>query len=109
MLAFRGHDESKLSSNRGNFLELMKLLGGYSHELRSFLDKDSITYTFHDPQNELIECIFKEVRKEIRKRIEGSNFISVVMDDTSDTSNVEQTAVSDTLFTTVKLASICQA
>ena len=93
-LAFRGHDESKLSSNRGNFLELMELLGGYSHELRSFLDKEAITYTSHDPQNELIECIFKEVRKEIQKRIEGSQFIAVMMDDTSDTSNVEQSAVS---------------
>ena len=49
-LAFRRHAEDKSSSNRGNFLELMDLLGGYSQELRVFLDKERITYTSHDPQ-----------------------------------------------------------
>lgn len=42
-LAFRGHDESVPSSNRGNFLELIDLLGNYSHELRSFLDQGHVT------------------------------------------------------------------
>ena len=93
-LAFRGHDESKSSSNRGNFLELMDLLGEYSSELRSFLDKETITYTSHDPQNDLIECVYEEVKTEIQKRIDNSNFIAVMMDDTSDCSNIEQSAVS---------------
>ena len=93
-LAFRGHDEKKLSSNRGNFLELMELLGSYSHDLRSFLDKDWITCTSHEPQNELIECITKEVRQEIQRRMDNSRFVSVTMDDTSDTSNVGQSVVS---------------
>eukprot|EP00795_Rhopilema_esculentum_P016293 gene16293-biopygen5543 len=93
-LAFRAHDESKLSSNRGNFLELLELLGAYSHELRLFLDKDHITYTSHEPQNELIECIFKEVQQEIQKRIDSSKYVAVMMDDTTDISNVEQSAVS---------------
>ena len=53
-LAFRGHDESKASSNRGNFIELMELLASYSHELRSFLDNERVTYTSHEPQNDLI-------------------------------------------------------
>ena len=65
-LAFRGHDESKLSSNRGNFLELMDLVACYSHELCSFLDKEHVTYTSHDPQNDLINCITEEVRSEIQ-------------------------------------------
>ena len=42
-LAFRGHSESKDSANRGNFLELMDVLSEYSHELRTFLDKEHIT------------------------------------------------------------------
>ena len=93
-LAFRAHDESKRSSNRGNFLELMDLLACYSHELRSFLDKEHVTYTSHDPQNDLIDCIAEEVRSEIQNRIHTSNFIAIMMDDTSDISNVEQSAVS---------------
>ena len=93
-LAFRGHDESKCSSNKGNFIELMDLLGDYSSELRSFLDKERITYTSHEPQNDLIECVYEEVKTEIQKRIDNSNFIAVMMDDTSDCSNIEQSAVS---------------
>ena len=93
-LAFRGHDESKLSSNRGNFIELLQLLSGYSNELSTFLDEDRTTYTSHEPQNELIECIYKEVRAEIQGRIDNSRFLAVMMDDTSDISNVEQSAVS---------------
>ena len=33
--------------HRGNFVELLDVLGGYSHDLRSFLDDDRITYTSH--------------------------------------------------------------
>ena len=36
-LAFRGHNESKDCLNRGNFLEMMDLLGDYSNDLRMFL------------------------------------------------------------------------
>ena len=93
-LAFRGHDESRDCSNRGNFLEMMDLLGDYSHELRMFLDAERITYTSHEPQNQLIECIYHEVRGEIHNRINNSKFISILMDDTSDLSNTEQSAIS---------------
>eukprot|EP00794_Sanderia_malayensis_P002228 gene2228-2538_t len=93
-LAFRGHDEARDSPNRGNFLQLLEMLGNYSNDLRHFLDNDKITYTSHGPQNELIECIYEEVKQEIQTRIDTSKFISVMMDDTSDASNVEQSAVS---------------
>ena len=93
-LAFRGHDESRMFFNRGNFFELLDLLGEYSNELRTFLDKEHITYTSHEPQNDLIECVFEEVRSEIQKRMDESTFLAVMMDDTSDVSNIEQSAVS---------------
>jgi len=35
-LAFRGHDESTVSSNRGNFIELLDLLGNYSNDFKAF-------------------------------------------------------------------------
>ena len=77
-----------------NFLELMELIACYSHEWRSFLDKEHVTYTSHDPQNDLIDCITEEVRSEIQNRIDASNCIATMMDDTSDISNVEQSAIS---------------
>ena len=93
-LAFCAHNKAKGSSNRGKFLELMDLLASYSHELRSILDKEHVTYTSHDSQNDLIDCIAEEKRSEIQNRIHTSNFIAIMMDDTSDISNVEQSAVS---------------
>ncbi len=72
----------------------MDLLGGFSQELRVFLDKERITYTSNDPQNEIIQCIFQEVESEIKNRVNASRFVSVMIDDTSDLSNTEQSAVS---------------
>ena len=48
-LAFRGHDESNMSSKRGNFLEVLEVLGFYYHDLTTFVDKDHVTYTSHEP------------------------------------------------------------
>eukprot|EP00794_Sanderia_malayensis_P008316 gene8316-9202_t len=93
-LAFRGYDESSSSSNRGNFLELMEFLGGYSYDLRSFLDKERITYTSPEPQNDLIDCIAEEVHQEIQRRVDHSRFVGIMMDDMSDCANVEQSAIS---------------
>ena len=36
-LAFRGHDESEESSNRGNFIELLKFLAGNSEEVKKYV------------------------------------------------------------------------
>ncbi|XP_066358233.1 uncharacterized protein [Miscanthus floridulus] len=36
-LAFRGHDESEESSNRGNFIELLKFLAGNSEEVNKYV------------------------------------------------------------------------
>ena len=93
-IAFRGHDESALSSNRGNFIELLDVIGNYSADLKTFLDREKITYTSHEPQNDLIECIYEEVKQEVARRVGESRFLAVMMDDTSDCSNVEQSAVS---------------
>ena len=57
-----------------------------------FLTK-CITYNSHEPQKQLIECIYHEVRREIHNRIDNSKFIFILMDDTSDLSNTEQSAI----------------
>jgi hypothetical protein len=33
-LAFRGHDESETSDNRGNYVEMLKLLGNYDADMK---------------------------------------------------------------------------
>ena len=72
----------------------MDVLGDYSQEFWVLLDKERITYTSHNPQNELSHCILQEVQSEIQNRVHASRFVSVMMDDTSDLSNTEQSAFS---------------
>ena len=95
-LAFRKHEELSLSlsSNRENFIELLELIGKYSQDLGEFLTKQHVTYTSHEPQNDLIKCVYQEVKAEIQRRIDNSKFLAVMMDDTSDASNIKQSAVS---------------
>lgn len=73
---------------------MMDLLGDYSNDLRMFLDMERITYTSNEPQNQLIECLFGEVKSEIHNRMKRSKFISIMMDGTSNLSNTEQSAIS---------------
>ena len=62
--------------------------------MRVFLNEEKITYTSHEPQNDLIECVYEEVKKEVQRRIDNSQFLAVMIDETSDVSRVEQSAVS---------------
>ncbi|XP_045807663.1 zinc finger MYM-type protein 1-like [Trifolium pratense] len=64
---FRGHDESLTSRNRGNFLEMIKILADYNKDV-------------------------KEVQKEIREEIGNSKFCLLV-DEARDESKKEQMAV----------------
>ena len=48
----------------------------------------------HEPQNDLIECVFEQVKDEVQGRIDNSQFLAVMMDETSDVSRAEQSAVS---------------
>jgi hypothetical protein len=61
-LSFRGHDEGKGSSNRGNFKELVSLFSKRDVNLKKFVEKDtdskSVFYgTSKTIQNELIDSI----------------------------------------------------
>jgi hypothetical protein len=67
-LAFRGHDESEESSNRGNFLELLKFLAANSEEVNKYVLKNApgnCTLTCPDIQKQIIQCCAIETRKKI--------------------------------------------
>jgi hypothetical protein len=53
-LAFRGHDESESSLNKGNFKELMSFLSKYDPNLKTFLD-NNFSGTSKTIQNEILE------------------------------------------------------
>ncbi len=73
-LPFRGHDESKLSSNRGNFKEIIDLVAKYDLALARQL-KDNPKYgNYLTPasQNEMIYSLAEVFEKGNQRRNQGS-------------------------------------
>jgi len=94
-LAFRGHDESKESSNRGNFIELLKFLAGNSEEVNKYvLDNapGNCTLTSPDIQKQIIHCCALETRKKIIEEL-GDEPFAILADESSDISHKEQLAL----------------
>ena len=92
-LALRGHDESKTSNNRGNFIELLDVFSKFSLDVklidaleeRSEEDKRPVfSGLSSDIQNDLIECVFNCVMTKIVARIQNSKFVSIMADESTD-------------------------
>ncbi|KAF0707284.1 zinc finger MYM-type protein 1-like, partial [Aphis craccivora] len=72
-IALRGHDESNNSMNKGNFLELLKLLSKH-----------------HGPLNSHLQKIEEIVSSKILFDVKKSGLFSVIIDTTTDVSTLEQ-------------------
>ena len=90
-MAFRGHDESRDSVNKGNYVELVKLLSEYDEKLKYHLEHSSaFTGMSNLIQNDLIASVSNVLMDRIKREINESNFISIVLDETTDVSNFSQ-------------------
>ncbi|XP_072066762.1 uncharacterized protein [Arachis hypogaea] len=93
--AFRGHDESHESQNRGNFLEMLKLLASYNKEMDAVvLDNapQNAIYTSPSIQKEILHVFVRKVQNEIRNEIGNAKFCLIV-DEARDESRREQMAL----------------
>ena len=93
-LSLRGHDESHNSDNPGVFLGLIN----FTSALDSILSKHLETATVFKGasktiQNELLDIMLDFCKDIIRKEIKESEFLSVIVDDTTDVSNKLQNVV----------------
>jgi hypothetical protein len=94
-LAFRGHDESEESSNRGNFIELLKFLAGNSDEVNKYVLNNApgnCTLTSPKIQKQIIHCCAIETRKKIIEEL-GDEPFAILADESSDISHKEQLAL----------------
>lgn len=91
-LAFRGHDESESSLNRGNFLEFVHHQAKYNLLLRKHLEGASRNCTYLSPeiQNDLISCMADVVVKDIVCQVKTAKFFSILLDETTDIGHLEQ-------------------
>ncbi|KAM6540555.1 hypothetical protein CsatB_005002 [Cannabis sativa] len=91
---FRGHDESKTSINRGNFLELLSFISSYNDKVVEVLDKAprNATYTSPTTQKQVSHVLGNKVRNAIREEIGDANF-SIIVDEARDESKKEQMSI----------------
>lgn len=84
-LAFRGHDESDSSVNRGNYVELIYLMAQRDELLKTHLATSTIfTGLSGDIQNDLIQSISNVLLKQIENEIRDAPFVAIIMDETTD-------------------------
>ncbi|CAI6377113.1 unnamed protein product [Macrosiphum euphorbiae] len=82
----------------GNFIEILKLLGNYHGALMAHLDKmwskkdkkNRLTFMSHESQNNLLHILGNQVRSVIIKDLINANLFAVIIDTTTDISNIEQ-------------------
>ena len=92
-LAFRGHNESRDSINRGNFKELLELLISTSPlDVRNHYDKIKKVFSGDSKtiQNEIIGCVADYIIMHINNEINNTNFFSIEVDDTTDITQSSQ-------------------
>jgi hypothetical protein len=93
--AFRGHDESSASNNRGNFLEMIRLMGRLNVDIDDVvLEKapKNAKYTLPTIQKEILHILANKVRKKICEEVRDAKFC-ILVDETKDASNKEQMAI----------------
>ena len=91
-LPLRGHDESADSKNKGNFLELVKLLAKYDVGLVTHLSsgKRNQLYLSSNIQNDFIQSIGDCILKEIVSQVKMAKYYSIMADTTTDVSHEDQ-------------------
>ena len=97
-LGFRGHDETKDSHNRGNFVKLLETIQHYSGNRRlaeCLFEEDRPVFSglSSSIQNDLIECLYDEVIESIKHEVHLSTYVSLMADESTDVSNTSQLAV----------------
>jgi hypothetical protein len=86
-LAFRGHDESSHSDNRGNFLELTGLLFKYHDPIATAPGNNS--YSSPEVQKGICQAIHELVLEKIYDEVKSAKFC-LMIDETADESGKEQ-------------------
>ncbi|XP_074271746.1 uncharacterized protein LOC141595681 [Silene latifolia] len=93
--AFRGHDESVGSLNRGNFLEFIRVIASFSKDVEKVVLENApgnASYTSHQIQQEILSIYRGRIRNVIRTEI-GDQKYCIIVDETKDVSKREQMTV----------------
>jgi hypothetical protein len=106
-LAFRGHDETEKSSNKGNFLELLKWLAGNNEEVNKMVLKNApgnCIFTSPRIQNQIISYCFRDTTSYILEEL-GDDHYAILANESSDISYREQLVC---LWYVDKIGRVCE-
>ena len=80
-LAFRGHNETKESDNRGNFVELTNVIKKYDPILNTHLEQSSVFLGLSNRiQNDFIESVGEILLNKIKNEINDSPFVAIILE-----------------------------
>lgn len=86
-LAFRGHNETDCSNNKGNFIQLLEMFADNAMAVK--LKSRYGHYTSPEYQNDLIHIIASCTRKNILSKISSIGVYTILVDETKDISKKE--------------------
>ena len=90
-LSFRGRVEVQESANRGNYVELVKLVSIYDSSLEQHLQTATVFSGMSNHiQNDLIISVKNVITKAIMDEVFSSPFVAISMDETSDIKTLSQ-------------------
>lgn len=94
-IALRGHRESPTSVDRGNFLEILKLVANHDQIIHHRLTDGprNATYTSAEIQNELLNVMGGMVQKKISVAAQKAGLYSILADESKNCSKREQLAI----------------
>ena len=86
-LAFRAHDESSSSLNKGHYLNTLELISEYDTLLETHM-KNALY--LKKLQNDLIPAVADVIIDEIQVQIDSAPFVSITLDETTDVMSKSQ-------------------
>ena len=93
-LPLRGHDESATSDNRGNFIELLDLVGQHDLVVRKKLSAKRAFYTSPQIQNEIIQIQAGLIQSDMAAEVREAGVFSLLADESKDLGKHEQISIS---------------
>lgn len=95
--ALHGHNESKSSFNKGNFIEMMHSISFFDDVIKKIMTgPTNARYLHHAIQSEIIHIMSNMILKKISLEIKeytSSIYFSVMADEPKDISKVEQLSI----------------
>lgn len=94
-IAQQGHREDEGSGNKGNFVELLNVIGKFNETVAKKLidNPGNAKYTHKDIQNEIFQLMTDMVRSEIKEEIREAEHFALMVDKSKDICKSEQISI----------------